>query len=217
MYIYTHQGKGFNAVSPAADMSYLRILHTSPDAPAADIYANGNLIASSLAYKQLSDYIPVIPGNYNIQVFPEGQDINPIINTNFTVPGNSASTIAAAGYLAKVSLLPIPEIYMPNLPAGKTNDAYIRFVHLSPNAPAADITHTDGTLLFDKVSYKDFTNYLGISPGIYSLQVRPSDNSQKIVTLPDITLMPNMVYTVYAVGLAGTRPPLEAIITIDGK
>lgn len=194
--------------------SYVRILHASPDAPPVDIYANGNLIAKNLAYKQLTNYVPVKPGEYTIQVYPTGKKLNPVINTKLTVPQNSSFTIAAVGKLANISLLPIMEVYMPMVDKRKS---YIRFAHLSPNAPAVDITLPDGKKLFSNVSYKQYTDYISVEPGNYTLQVRPAGSNQVVLTVPNVKLLPGTIYTVYAVGLVGETPPLDAIISVDGE
>ena len=215
MFMYTHQGNAYFAVESAAQKSYIRVLHASPDAPAVDIYANDNLLIKNLGYKQLSKYLPVTPGNYRIQVYPTGQRTKPVLDTKVTAPPNSAYTIAAIGKLADLSLLPIPEMYMPPMPMG--DQAYVRFTHLSPNAPAVDITLPDGNKLFDDVSYKETTDYIAVSPDTYTLQVRPAGSDQVVLTVPGVMLMPGMIYTVSAVGLVGETPPLEAILSTDGN
>ena len=154
MYRYIPYNSSLYHMQPLAPLSYIRILHASPDAPAVDIYANGNLIAQGLTYKEFTDYLQVNPGRYNIQVFPAGQQMNPVINTDITIPQNNAYTIAAVGRLSSIGLLPIPEIYMPETQMRMPNNSNVRFVHLSPNAPAVDITLPDGTKLFENVPYK---------------------------------------------------------------
>ncbi|MDP4119973.1 MAG: DUF4397 domain-containing protein [Bacillota bacterium] len=217
MYMYTHQGNPYYSVDAPVQTSYIRVLHASPDAPAVDVYANDNLISKNLSYKQLTPYLPVMPGIYNLKVYPAGQQVNPVINTNVTVTPNSAFTIAAVGKLANIGLLPIHEIYMPQVPMNMMDNSYVRFVHLSPDAPAVDITLPDGTKLFENVSYKEYTNYIGVKPGTYTLQVKPTGSDKVVLTVPNVSLMPGMLYSVYAVGLVGENPPLEAIISSDGK
>ena len=192
--------------------SYVRILHASPDAPAVDIYANDNLIAKNLAYKQFTNYVSVKPGEYTIQVYPAGQKTTPVINTQLSVPPKSRLTIAAIGKLADISLLPLMEEYMKMVDKRRS---YIRFAHLSPNAPAVDITLPNGAKLFSDVSYQQYTDYINVAPGNYTLQVKPAGNSQIVLTVPNVKLLPGTIYTVYAVGLVGETPPLEAIISVD--
>ena len=215
--MYTHQGNSYYSMQPAYQMSFVRILHASPDAPAVDIYANNNIIAEGLSYKQLTNYLPIIPGNYQIQVYPAGNQTNAVIDTNVTIPQDSVFTIAAAGELSNISLMPFPEMFTPNMPMGMRNTSYVRFVHLSPNAPAVDITLTDGTKLFENVSYTQFTDYIAVNPGAYTLQVRPAGSNQVVLTIPDVSLMPGAIYSIYAVGLIGDAPPLEAVIAADGE
>lgn len=202
------------AEMPRPADSYVRIIHASPDAPPVDIYANGNLIARNLAYKQLTNYVAVKPGEYTIQVYPAGQKLNPVINTKFAVPQKSSFTIAAVGKLANISLLPIMEVYMPMI---DKRSSYIRFAHLSPNAPAVDITLPDGTKLFSNVSYQQYTDYISVAPDNYTLQVKPAGSNQVVLTVPNVKLLPGTIYTVYAVGLVGETPPLDAIISVDGE
>ncbi len=193
--------------------SYIRVFHASPDAPPVDIYANGNMIVQNLAYKDLTGYLAVSPGEYSIKVYPAGQKMNPVINTNVTVSPQSSYTLAATGLLTNISLLPILEPYVNMMASGKS---YVRFVHLSPNAPPVDITLPNGTVVFNNIGFKDVTNYMTLDPGSYTLQVRPTGSPQVVLAIPDIRLSPNMVYTIFAVGLVGNTPPLEALIASDG-
>lgn len=205
MYAYFHPQMNMN--------SYVRVLHASPDAPPVDIYANGDMIVQNLAYKEITNYLPVMPGSYNIKVYPAGQKMNPVIDANVRVEPQSSYTLAASGMLENILLLPIVEPYVNMMNSGKS---YIRFVHLSPNAPPVDITLPDGTVIFRNAAFKDVTEYMAVDPGMYTLQVRPTGSMQVVLTVPDVKLYPDMVYTVYAVGLVGEMPRLEALLETDG-
>lgn len=193
--------------------SYIRIFHASPNAPAVDIYANGNLIVKDLAYKELSQYIPVPPGNYNIKVYPSGQMTNPVINTNISIPPNAIFNVAAIGIHPNISLYPIPE----PITAQNSGKACVRFIHLSPNAPAVDIKLADGTRVFNNVTYKDITAYACIPEGTYTFTVSPSSTNNVVLTVPNVKLNADNYYTIYAVGLVGKVPPLEAIIVPEPR
>ncbi|PKM63024.1 MAG: hypothetical protein CVU97_02380 [Firmicutes bacterium HGW-Firmicutes-21] len=192
--------------------SYVRLFHASPDAPGVDVYVNNRLSARNLVYKQMTDYLTVPTGTYNVKVYPTGQRINAVINTDLLVPPNSALTVAATGKLSEITPMVIEEEYMPQI---NGNKAYVRFVHLSPNAPAVDITLPDGTMLFENVSYGDYTDYLEVAPGTYTLQVKPAGVDQVVLSVPNVQLSAGTVYSVYAVGLVGDEPPLEAVIVVD--
>ncbi|MPM72935.1 hypothetical protein SDC9_119911 [bioreactor metagenome] len=126
----------------------------------------------------------------------------------------SSITVAAINKLANISLLPIMELYMPMY---DKRISYIKFAHLSPNAPAVDIALPDGTKLFTNIKYKQYTDYINAAPGNYTLLVKPTGTDQVALTVPNVNLLPGKIYTVYAVGLLGETPPLDAIISIDNE
>src|SRR6056297_2792314 len=179
--------------------SYIRVLHASPDAPAVDVYANNNLIAKNLKYSKFTEYISVMPGNYNIKVFPANTKSNPVIDTSLNIPANKIYTVAAIDKLANISLYPIED---PRLHPSRTR-AYVRFVHLSPNAPNVDITLPNGYPLFKDVGYKEVTKYIPLRPKTYTIEARPSGSDEVVLYVPNIKLSPNKFYTIYAIGLVG--------------
>ena len=128
------------------------------------------LLLQNLAYKEFSQYLPVPPGNHNIKIYPTGQNTNPIIDTAINIPPGFTFNVAAIGLLPNIILYAIPE------PATSQNfgRACIRFVNLSPNSPALDLTLPDGTKIFSNVKYKDYTVYACVPPGTYTLQIRPT-------------------------------------------
>lgn len=201
------------AYRPMQPDSYIRVFHASPDAPAVDVYANGNLIVKELAYKQFSQYIPLLAGNCNIQVYPSGQMTNPVINTNVYIPPNTVFNVAAIGNLSDISLYLIPE------PTTGQNFGRpcIRFVHLSPNAPAVDIRLSQGTKLFDAVSYKDITVYACIPSNIYTFTINLAGTGNTVLTVPNVRLDPNNYYTIYIVGEAKGDPGLEAVVALEPR
>lgn len=196
----------------SSDRSYIRILHAVPNAPAIDVYANGMPIARNLSYRGFTEYQNVQPGTYNIEIYPAGRRDTPALKTTITLPGRSIFTIAAVGLLPNMSLLPISEPKMM-IPPGMT---MLRFSHLSPTTPAVDISLSSGIALFNNVRFKETTNYRPIPPATYRFQVRIAGTNQVILDVPNIRLSPNKYYTIYAVGLLGSQPPLQVLIPLDG-
>jgi hypothetical protein len=50
----------------------------------------------NLAYEQMTEYVPVAPGEYNVQVYPAGQTEEPLVNTVLTAPPERSYTIVLA-------------------------------------------------------------------------------------------------------------------------
>ena len=193
--------------------SKIRVLHAVPNAPAVDVYANDNLIVKNLAYKEISPYIPVPSGNYNIKVYPTGETTNPVIESSVYIPENSIYTIAAIGELPDISLYPIQEPTSTN----KTGMSCVRFIHLSPNAPPVDIKLSDGTIVFSNVPFKSIASYTCVPSGTYTFRVNPAGTDNVVLTVPNVKLNPNTFYTIYAIGLAGETPNLEALLVTEPR
>lgn len=196
---------------PERSMGSLRVLHAVPDAPNVDIYVNDEMIAKDLGFGENTPYIRVPAGKHHISLYVAGTKDSPVLTNSLVVVPNSATTVAAAGTLDTIGFLAIPDSPM-SIPSGK---AMVRFSHLSPNAPAVDITLPDGTVLLDDVSFKELTSYIAVSPMSYTLQVRPAGTSEVVLSVPNVRLQPNTAYTVYALGFAGREPELEALLLTD--
>lgn len=195
------------------EASFLRVLHAAPGVRAVDVYADGKLIARNLRYKVFTPYLKVSPGQYNIKVYPAGTAANPVINTNITLRSGNIYTVATAGTDGNIELITIPDTKVP-VNSQKTN---VRFVHLSPDTPAVDITLPDGKVLFPNVSYRGITGYISLDPGRYTIQARRAGTNNVVLTVPNIRLRPGRNISIYAVGLSGGVPKLQVLIPLDGS
>lgn len=202
---------GFDAMRPAN--SYVRVFHASPDAPAVDVYANGSLIAANLRYRGFTEYLTIPPGQYTVQAFAAGTTSNPVINTNVEIPAQSIFTAAAVGRLANIGLQLIPDPLIQRVPGR----AYVRFGHLAPGAPNVDVVLQNGTRWFSDVTYTEITGYIAVNPETYTFYLRPAGSSENVLYVPNIRLLPDKIYTIYAVGLVGGNPPLQVLIPLDGS
>ncbi|MGI6731536.1 MAG: DUF4397 domain-containing protein [Anaerovoracaceae bacterium] len=192
-------------------MGYVRILHAVPDAPNVDIYANDKIIARNLAFGQNTQYMTVPSGNYEISLYVAGTKDSPVLVNRLAVGNGSITTVTAVGTLDTIGFLAIPDSNMTK----ESGKAMVRFSHLSPNAPAVDITLPDGTILFRNVSYKQLAPYIPVPPMNYTLQVRAAGTPNVVLTVPNVNLEQNKMYTVYAIGLVGQDPELEALLLLD--
>lgn len=178
-----------------------------------DIYINDNLVTSRLSYKQSTPYLTVPAGTYNVKIYPRGQTVNPLSSNNITLPPRAAFTVAAVGNPSEISLLLIPQPFVPQF--RQTGQAYIRVINLSPSAPPIDIELADGTKLISDVEFKEISPYIPINPEIYALQATPVGSNQLILSLPRVNVQPNGVYTIFVVGEVDGTPPLDALLSVD--
>lgn len=192
--------------------SYLRLLHSVPQAPAVDVYLNNKLVADKLTYRSFTDYFSVTADSLQIKVY-SAADKQLLLSTTADIPDNTIFTFSLVGQLPNINLLTIED---PRIPIQPTR-AYFRFGHLAPTAPAVDVTFADGTELFKNISYQQVTDYISLSPGTYTLELRPAGTDQVVLYVPNITLTPNRFFSGYAVGLVSDEPSLQLLIPLDGN
>ncbi|MCT8136905.1 DUF4397 domain-containing protein [Anaerobacillus sp. CMMVII] len=185
----------------------VRVLHVSPDAPKVDVFVNNEKSLENITYYQISPYLDVPAGSYKIDIYPAGQTTNPVLTQTIEVQSGRNYTIAAAGNLADLELVPV--IDTTEIPRNKSK---VRFWHLSPNAPAVDIAVKDGDVLFSNVSFGEDAEYLELPPGRVTLEVRLAGTKDVVLTIRDTNLKAGEAYTITAIGLVDGTPRLEALI-----
>jgi len=188
----------------------LRVVHASPDAPSVDVYVDGGLVVSDLPFNEATPYLTLFPGDYRVQVAPTGTQTF-VIDEILVLDNNKDYTVAAVNPVATIGVQVYEDDNSLNV-----DDASVRFVHLSPDAPEVDIKIAGGPVIFGSITYLDFGGYQQINPGIYDLEVRVSSSQQLVLELPDVQLDAGTVYSIFATGFAGgSQPALDALVTVD--
>jgi hypothetical protein len=67
-YIFTTDSSS----APVAGRAKVRFVNASPGSPSVDVTANGTMAFPAQAYKNISKFIQVPPGNYDFKVMPSG-------------------------------------------------------------------------------------------------------------------------------------------------
>lgn len=198
-------------VAPGNKDSFVRVLHAVPNAPAVDIYIDGEMAIDDLTYGTLAGYVPISSGPHKIEIYPSDTMQTPILSGMVNLKDNTYYTLSAAGKPNSIELV-VVEDYDRLVPK---NTSLVKFIHLSPNAPAVDITTPEGQKIFSSVTYKTATPYLEVKPGIYDFQVRPAGQNTVVLGVPDVKLEGGEAYSIYALGQVGATPPLTATLVED--
>jgi hypothetical protein len=187
-----------NPVAPAPQTARVMAVHASPDAPAVDLLVDGTIAGSGLAYPGATSYLTVGAGTRNVKVNVAGTSTS-VINANVPVTAGTSSTVFAVDSVASISALVLSDDLTP--PA--SGKAHVRFVHLSPNAPAVDVAVAGGAVVFANRSFQQFTPFTPLDAGTYDLEVRLAGTTTVVLPLPGITLTAGKIYTVWAKGFVG--------------
>jgi hypothetical protein len=186
-----------NPVSSTPNSSVM-VVHASPNAPAVDLLVDNSPALSGLAFPNNTGYVPLPSGQRNVKV-NAANSTTTVINENLNLDPNKNYTVFAVDSLSKIDVVVLED----NLAAPAAGKAHVRFVHLSPNAPAVDVAVTGGPVLFPNVSFKGSIDFTPVDAGTYNLEVRLYNSSTVVLPLPNITLQDGKIYTVFAKGFAG--------------
>jgi hypothetical protein len=183
------------------DLTYAKVLvtHASPNGPGVDLLIDDSKInTSALNFPSNTGYLQVESGTRNIKVNVSGTTTS-VIAADLLFDVDKSYSIFAIDSVAKIS----PLVLTDDLTAPAAGKAHVRFIHLSPNAPAVDVAVTGGSVLFGGKSFKDYTTFTPLDAGTYNLEVRVAGTSTVALPLPGIVLEAGKIYTVFAKGFLG--------------
>jgi hypothetical protein len=134
---------GSTAGDDADPPARIRVIHASPDAGGVDIHAAGTTtpLISNLQYGEVTPYLELAPGTYNLQVRPTGRLDAPLYETgNITLEIGAEITAVATGFAESADaadrfrILALKDTF-----ADAADGARVRIVHASADAPAVGI------------------------------------------------------------------------------
>lgn len=193
-FIDNGDGKLFADLQSAT--SLLKVVHASPDAPAVDLYIDGIKSGSNLTFPNNTGYLTIPAGTRSVKVNVAGT-MTTAIGADLMFAPDKVYSIFAADRVASITAL----VAQDDLSRPAMGKAHVRFFHLSPDAPAVDITTKDGTVVFPNVAFKQNTNFIPLNAGSYDLQVRLAGTTTVVLDLSGIRLDDGRIYTVFARGL----------------
>jgi hypothetical protein len=178
--------------------SQVMFVHASPDAPAVDIRVGSSKVARGVKFPTNTRYLSLRSGERRVRVNVAGTSTT-VIDATVELERRRNYTVFAANQVADLE----PLVLQDDLSRPASGTAHVRFVHLSPNAPAVDVAIQGGPVVFGNRAFKEYTPFTPVPAGTYDLEVRVAGTSTVALPLPGIQLREGRIYTVFAKGLLG--------------
>jgi|GEM_PF-498715 len=200
----------------------LRVAHFSPDAPAVDVYVNGEVAIAELAYPNVTEWLAIEEGNYDIAVAPAGTSIDDAVigPATFNLVAGTWVTVAAVGSVEAGTLAPniLIEDYSTIPEAGF---ARISVAHVIEGAPEVNVV-ANGIDLITRLAYPGtqgsndgfFIRNILVGSADISV-VLASDPTTTVIGQSNVELEENMNYFIAAVGTPNA-PELVIVATPIG-
>jgi len=173
------------------------VTHASPDAPGVDLLIDDIKVNTQpLTYPNNTGYLDAETGTRNIKVNVAGTTTT-VINGNLDLEVDKYYSVFAVDQVSEITALVLED----DLTMPASGKAHVRFVHLSPDAPAVDVAvASSGAVVFSDIAFKESTAFTPLDAGTYNLDVRVAGTSTVALVLPPVTLEAGKIYTVFAKG-----------------
>ncbi|MBC6937174.1 MAG: DUF4397 domain-containing protein [Chloroflexi bacterium] len=188
-----------SAFAQASGGAQMRFVHAIPQAPAVDIYTDGELTIQSLDYGQVSGYVNLPAGEHRLIVTAAGE-LTPLWQQSVSPTSGAAVTLVAAPSSPPAFLIYQDDI--SPLPLGK---ARFTAVHAIPEAPGVDIALADGRVALPGLTFGLPGGSLDLDTGFtYDFVVVPTGqtSADAIVSPAPLTFTSGVSYALVVYGPA---------------
>jgi hypothetical protein len=185
--------------APAAQPSYVRLAHFSPDTPDVDVYLTSysrpgwQMLLRGVGYGALSPYQRVDPGLYTVAMRKAGAAASTpaVISTSVRAASGGAYTVAGVGPYANLGLT----VLRDDLSLPPRNAVRVRVLQASARAKTVSVKIANGPTIASTVDFARSTSYSTVPAGQWNLSVSSIGQPNLDVTMP-VTLAAGDVYSV---------------------
>jgi hypothetical protein len=202
-------------VQPQQPVAGLSIVQASPTTETLDFYVDNTRAAFDLAYTKKIDYLNLFPGNRKLSITKKGIQTS-LLSEQLTLKDYIGYSLFIVDKLETVKFL-LLEDDLSKPSAGK---AKVRFVNLSPDAPALNLAiggkETD--LVTNKL-FKEYSTFTEIdaAPKV-TFNVKNKETGVLETSIADIKIEAGAIYTIWVKGLrAATDDKKLGVVVFQHK
>jgi len=188
------------AAPAAVDISYLSIVNATPTLGTFNAYVDDIKFTTSgpLSFGSSINYFQRTPGAHTVK-FTTASSTDALISKSITLEANKAHSLFLINKSSNMDYLLIPD----QLNSATSDKAFVRFINLSPDAPALNLNVKDvETALIADKAFKAVSNFIETEAKFYTFQLK-NKSTNAAVGENDLTfeLKAGKAYTIMAVGL----------------
>lgn len=178
--------------------AYLSVVNVSPTLGTYNFYLDGTkLNTAAVPFGGTTAYVNYTVGTH-IAKFTTESASESLLTKTISLDGGGVYSLYLIERPAQLDALLLPDV----MTVASTDQAFIRFVNLSPDAPALDLKISGATdKLVSGKSYKAASDFQAISPNTYAFDIKESSTGNVKTTLSAVTLTAGKYYTVISRGV----------------
>lgn len=187
--------KGGNNSIP--DASYIRFINASPTLGTYNIYFDDKMInTAAIPFGGTVSYLPYVAGNHTVK-YTTASNVQALLTKPITLTANKVHSLYLIDKNDKMDAL----LVIDDASVTSTTKAFVKFINLSPDAPALSLDINGGASLFNNKTYKSGTEFVQVEPKTYSFDIKDSATGQVKTTLTDIQFAAGRYYTIISRGM----------------
>jgi hypothetical protein len=187
----------------------VRVAHLTIDARVVDIVVNNIKVFRGLDYMDVTNFAELDPGEYRIQLVPEGQSSPAVAEATLTFSAGDTVTLALVG-LDAAQIFAVRDDLSTN-----PERARVHFFNAVADFPDGfDLGVINGQILFDDIDYLENSRYAQLIGGIYDLELKRAGTRERNALSRENHFVRGGVYSVFAVGTL-RRDDIEMVVVRD--
>jgi len=186
----------------------VNFIQASPDAPLINVYSNGILVNGlPLSYGSNTEYLTVNAG-LDTTAFFNATTKQKIFSVNINFVKSNAYSLFLANKIGQGEVILLTD----TLARPSAGSAGIRFVNVSPDAPAVDLVIKNGATLVSNKSFRGFSSFQSIPGDVtYNLEIHQAGTANVLATLNSVKLSSNYIYTFWLHGLVANTSSADQL------
>jgi hypothetical protein len=176
--------------------TYLSVVNASPLLATYNVYLNDSQAnAAALPFGGVISYLQLTAGDYTAKI-TSASSVESLLTKKVSLAENSVySLFLISDNNALDGLLVTDAIN------AATDKAFIRFINLSPDAPALDMAVKGSTTnIVNNQSFKSASAFTSIDPNTYTFDLKENIGGTVRTSLPSVVLTAGVYYTVISRG-----------------
>lgn len=192
----------------APPVAYVSVIQASPNEPPLDFYMNSNKVnLNPIMYGTEIDYFRAYTGTRIANFYYQGTTTKVFSDTI-----HLNTDVAYSLFLANTATHPEIVLLTDSLSKPPAGAATVRFVNVSPDAPAVDLAVQGSAALISNKAYKGSSPFVPLAANNnYTFQVLQHGTNTVLATLSNVPISSGLVYTIWFHGLVASTTATDKL------
>ena len=183
--------------APDPNGAYIRFINTSPTLGTFNVFFDDTKVSTgALPFGGTISYKIYVAGNHTVK-YTTATNASSVLTKQISL---TATQIYSAYLIDKDAKLDVLMV-LDDASVSSTTKAFVKFINLSPDAPALNLDVKAGANLIKDKTYKTGSAYIQVDPKTYDLDIKDSATGAVKTTLTGVEMAAGRYYTIISRGL----------------